>query len=268
MTSNIGNSKYKNKPKNAIYKNKDWLYNIYIINKKSSVEIAKICNVYHSTVLRQLKKYNIKRRNISYSIHIKLNKNKVDLSKQAKQFIYGELLGDGHLTEGSRYACLFSYASKYKKYLEWLSSQLNNYGIKQSGKIYKRNIKGKNYYQYFSKSYPEFKKIRKIFYPNNIKIIPNKINITPLLLRQWYIGDGSLIKVKKRNKGNEKPYIRIATLGYNKEDLEIIIIKLCKLNLKCNLNKDKVIRFSVYSTNDFLDYIGICPIDCYKYKWR
>lgn len=268
MTSNIGRLKYKNKPKDSIYKNKDWLYKNYIIDGKSSVEIAKECNVLsHSTILKQLKKHKIKRRNISYSIHIRLNKNVVNLSEKARQFIYGELLGDGHLTKGSKYACLFSYASQYNEYLEWLSSQLNNFGIKQSNRIYERIIKGKRYYQYFSKTYAELKNIRNIFYPKGEKIIPNELEISPLLLRQWYIGDGSLNK-PSRIKWNEKPYIKIAAMGFNKRDLQNIIIKINNVGLKCNLNKDKTIQFSVYSTKDFLNYIGKCPIKCYQYKWR
>lgn len=253
--------------RNKKYRNENWLKEKYLREGLSSTQIAKICDVYASTILRWLIKYDIKRRNNSYSVHIRENKNTVNLSYEAKQFIYGELLGDGHLTKGSKYACLFSYASRHNEYLEWLSSKLNDFGIEQSNKIYERIIKEKKYFQYFSKSYPELKEIRNIFYPDGIKIIPNKIEITPLLLRQWYIGDGSLIKPSKR-RWNGKPYIKIAALGFNREDLQNIITKINNIGLRCTLNKDKIIQFSVYSTKDFLKYAGDCPVKCYQYKWE
>lgn len=47
------------------YKNKDWLYDQYWNKNKSSPQIAKECNVSKTIILRNLKKFNIKRRTSS-----------------------------------------------------------------------------------------------------------------------------------------------------------------------------------------------------------
>lgn len=50
---------------NKIYKNKDWLYQKYIVEKLSIRKIARICYCDHTVIHHWLKKYNINRRNIS-----------------------------------------------------------------------------------------------------------------------------------------------------------------------------------------------------------
>jgi len=49
---------------------KEELYDLYWNKKYSSTEIAKMFNVYHNTVLRWMKKFNIPRRSLSESIKI------------------------------------------------------------------------------------------------------------------------------------------------------------------------------------------------------
>ena len=53
---------------NTLYKNKEWLENKYIIEKVNGMEIAKICDVYFSTIYKYLEKFNIPTRsaNIAY----------------------------------------------------------------------------------------------------------------------------------------------------------------------------------------------------------
>jgi len=47
-----------------LYKNKNWLYEQYIIKKLSSPKIARICNTGKTTILTWLKKFNIPTRTI------------------------------------------------------------------------------------------------------------------------------------------------------------------------------------------------------------
>jgi len=45
-----------------LYQNKDWLYNRYIVQKKTIVEIASECSVSHMTIQRYIDKFNLKTR--------------------------------------------------------------------------------------------------------------------------------------------------------------------------------------------------------------
>ncbi|MBA7573611.1 hypothetical protein ES708_15409 [subsurface metagenome] len=190
-------------------------------------------------------------------------KNKVILSNKAKQFIYGELLGDGCLENISRSSSRFTYASKYLDYVKWLSSELNNFGLKQSGKIMQHDNNWGTYYQYKTKCYPELKEIRSKWYTNGKKIVPKDIKLTPLTCRQWYIGDGSL-----RHPIDAKPAIVLSTDNFTICNVELLVNKINILGLKATryLSTNRIYIWA-NSTKIFLDYIGLCPVNCYKYKW-
>lgn len=57
--------------KMKLYKDRDWLYQKYIIEKLSTPEIGKICRVVNRTILNQLNKFGIKTRNIIESKRVK-----------------------------------------------------------------------------------------------------------------------------------------------------------------------------------------------------
>lgn len=194
-------------------------------------------------------------------------RNSCNLSQKAIDWIYGELLGDGYLRKGSCRATLFSYASKYLEYAEYVRDTLNSFGIEQVGRIYKRHLTHRNMncytYDYVSRAYPELLVIRKKWYPKGKKIVPRDIKLTPLTVRQWYIGDGSLVKSK---------FITLYTQCFTVYDVNWLVKQLRKLGFKANRQKrDNTIRISNKNTRktsrDFLDYIGKCPVKCYKYKW-
>lgn len=55
---------------NKLYKNKDWLYQEYIIKKISKREIAQRCKCDHGTITRYLHKFNIPIRTLSEAIKL------------------------------------------------------------------------------------------------------------------------------------------------------------------------------------------------------
>ena len=59
----------------------------------------------------------------------------------------------------------------------------------------------------------------------------------------------------------------MCTMGFNLKDVYFLRKKLLKKGFLCNIEKDKRIYISRKSTKDFLNYIGPCLVDCYKYKW-
>lgn len=247
-----------------LYNNKEWLYNKYVNEKLSSIQIGKIYNVSESTIRRRLRKFNIPIRSNSESHYLK-NKNSCNLSQEAIEWINGELLGDGCLNSRCEYSAMFRYSSKYPEYIHYVSDKLKSFGIEQIGRMYQ--FKDKKYgsmtYYYCSRSYAELSTIYKQWYPEGKKIIPRNIKFTPITLRQLYIGDGSLINSKKC-----KSYITLATNCFKILDVEWLIKQFNKLGIKANRQKcNNVIRIPAYSTKYFLRYIGICPVKCYQYKW-
>ena len=247
------------------YKNKDWLNQKYSIEKLDSYQIAKLCNCVSSTIRCWLRRFNIPIRSNGEAHHLSYN-NHCNLSKEAIEWINGELLGDGYLRLISSYSANFQYSSKYLEYIQYISDTLQSFGIERSGKIRKRYHKDMDYYSYSyqSHSYKKLLPIRKQWYPNNKKIVPKDIKLTPLVCRQWFIGDGSLIHQKKSNK----PYIKLATCGFLIKDVENLIKKLREFYFIITRQmSSNSIHISTKSTKDFLNYIGYCPVECYQYKW-
>ena len=257
------------------YKNKKWLHKMYYEKMLSIPKIAEISNIGDNAVWKWMKKYNIPRRSSGEAIHLALG-NHCNLSIKAIEFLNGELLGDGNLMSYSKWSARFKYSSKYKEYIQFISNKLNSFGIKQSGKIIGRCSKGKNNsllrkYYYNSRVYEDLLPLFKKWYPNGglgkcgNRVVPKDIKLTPLVCRQWYIGDGSL----KRNKGRSRmPWVTLATCTFSISDVEWLVKKLNKLGFKAARQPSgNTIYISTYSTKDFLKYIGKCPVKCYQYKW-
>jgi hypothetical protein len=258
---------------NHKYRNKKWLEEKYLIEQLSQSKISKLCKVSHSTIQYWLNKNNIRLRSIGEIAHLRLA-NHCNLSQEAIEWIDGELLGDGCLTttaknkksESKYCSVLFRYSSKHKEYIDYISNTLNSFGIKQSGNIIKMVDKKTNsiHYKYNSKSYVELIPIYKKWYLSGKKKVPKDIELTPIVLKQWYIGDGSIIQRKKRNI---MPYIILCTMGFLAENVIELAKQLTKLGFKASRFSDNTIYISAYSVKDFLEYIGLCPVDCYQYKW-
>jgi len=248
------------------YQDKVWLKNKYWNEELSTYKIAKLCEVYQPTIYKWLIRFNIPLRSHSEAIHLG-RVNHCNLSKNAIEWINGELLGDGCLYSYSSYSASFRYTSKHKEYIEYIRDTLKSFGIKQSGKIYGRHHidRGMNCYsyRYSSLEYEELLPIRRKWYPNNRKIIPKDFKINPITLRQHFIGDGYL----QHNEGR-RPRIELATNGFSISDVNWLVQELIKLGFKATRwASHNSIGISVCSTKAFLNYIGKCPVKCYQYKW-
>jgi len=246
------------------YKNKEWLYEKYWKGNLSVNQIADICKLSNEGLRKWMKKFNIPRRSYGEANHLRRGNN-CELSKEATEWINGELLGDGSLNSQYRYSARFVYGSKYLEYIKYVKDTLNSFNINIIGKIYKKRNKrqGNISYSYTSRAYEELAFIRKKWYPKGIKIVPRDIKLTPTTLRQHFIGDGSL------NHGKYgKPYITLATNGFTISDVEWLVKQLINLRIKAlRWSARNTIGISTESTKDFLNYIGKCPVSCYQYKW-
>lgn len=219
------------------------------ISKKNSYSIQRIKNI--------LLKNDIKIINVSESKRI-YHQRSVNISDKLLEIIYGELLGDGHIRP-TQHQAFFQYNTSNKEYCMWLKKQFNNDGIKTS-KIYKINngvgVSGNILVSFHFKTIStiEFKDIREKWY-DNIKIVPEDLNLTPTIVRHWWIGDGSLSSQK------------FATNGFLKRDVDLLVNKLNNIGIKSKRYKDNTIYVSRKSIKELISFIGKCPVKSYNYKW-
>jgi ubiquinol-cytochrome c reductase cytochrome b subunit len=120
-------------------------------------------------------------------------------NKDILQFLYGSLLGDGHLERhgnGSRFS--LQQEDSHKDYLLWSHHFLasRNYTNPTSPEI-KSRIGNKNKIRYTLScktwTFTSFNIIHQEWYLNNIKILPSAIDfyLNPLALAVWIMNDGS-----------------------------------------------------------------------------
>ena len=250
----------------SLYRDKTWMFDQYVTQQKSSEQIAEELGMGSSTIASWLEQLGIPKREMSERHHL-ARANYVDLTSEAMQFLEGQLLGDGCLQSHSEFSALYQHGSKYRWYCEWLSDTLAGYGIQQSGNIRKNLVLGKyDSYQYASLAYTELRAVRERFYPEGKKIIPADLEITPLVLREWYVGDGSLAYPKRG-----RPAIMLATCCFSHDDVALVADKLRDLGLEVShySNKHERLRIPARSVGRFLEYIGPPPkeIPMYHYKW-
>lgn len=252
----------KEKMKLKEYQNKEWLFNKYWNEELSQKQIRKLCRTTRFTIRYWMKKLNIPRRSSSKSVHL-ARANHCKLSQKSIEWINGELLGDGSLYSYSPYSAGFTYSSKYLEYCQYVSDTLRSFGIEQSGKIIKKNHKNIIHYGYHSRSYKELLPLYQKWYIDGKKAIPKNLRLTPLTIRQHYIGDGSLI----HQGGNTR--IILCTCGFSILSVNWLVQKLNNLGFKAMRQPSlNTIHISTYSVKNFLTFIGRCPVKCYQYKWE
>ena len=103
---------------------KKLLYKLYIKEEKTCKEIAKILRCSYTTILKYLKKYNIRIRRKGP----RLNPEIILTSKEI-QIINGMLLGDGSLPISKKYPnanARLTYCSINKDICIWLNKQLES----------------------------------------------------------------------------------------------------------------------------------------------
>ena len=224
------------------YRDKDWLYQKYCVEKRTLRDIAKECNSSFSAINYWLIKYNIPKRT-TYESYIWNNTGICVITDFMKDFIDGELLGDASMhTQGGKTA-YFQYGSKYEEYIKYLIDVFCSHNISYIGNVrksYKGEGKRGSLYTYCltTKSYPEFKNFHDRFYKEHTKIVPQDINFSPVMIRQWFIGDGSLIHRKTRKS---RPIVKLCTHSFSQMEVNFLVEKLNEiLNIECWARKDKI----------------------------
>jgi hypothetical protein len=192
------------------------------------------------------------------------NLRNVIITKEAESIIDGILISDGSLTKG-KYTSRISFGFKYKETNEriikdLLKSQIFINYITETKKIDKRT--NNQYISYHSKSlsYYIFLELRKKWYTENVKKIPDDLQFTPLFLYWWFVCDGF-----KKNKG-----ICFCTESFNNEDLLTLQNKFYEIGIKSSIHKNKRMYLNIKNKMIFYKIIENEKIkiqDEYKYKF-
>lgn len=120
------------------------------------------------------------------------------LTPKQKAIIYGLILGDGYLQKtGQRNARLrIEHSVKQKIYVDWLRERLTTVFQKKPDYLKRLHPYSKRTYEYYrfqSNASPLFGQLRKKFYTNTHKSIPEDIDRfleSPVTLAVWYMDDG------------------------------------------------------------------------------
>lgn len=246
----------------------------HINNGLTYLEISNIENLSVQQITNKVSKIQGLKANLSRKLNITNDENSV---------ILGTLLGDGYIdnecTRGNFQSRLGMHHSDTQfEYLNYKISLLPS--LDWGNKLRKQSVKGlkfrgrcsgnKTYtsYTYRTFSNKMFTELRKKWYPNNVKIVPNDLILTPLMLAIWFQDDGSSTKYQ----------VYFCTNSFSKEDCMFLVSKLEDLNIKSRVlttkRNEHLIYLNAESILDFIIMIDkyVCPTMKYKLKkldkWR
>lgn len=247
------------------------LYQKYVVEQLSQYNTAKYFNCSVDTVVRNLKDYGIKAHIANYHAH----EQKVFLTEQQKNYLYGAMLGDGCLSKNKRSVnSQFTYTSKSFQHVEFVSIPFKDILYQEGIKyITYHDVRTNNIYERYTFrtiTDLEFENERKIWYPDNVKHIPNNLRLNSEMCLIWYIGDGGICNT------NRSQNIKLSTHCFKKEEQEDILLpQLSHFDanmMKMDIGSDGEQQYSIYiphrKMNLFLEYIGECPFIDYLYKWN
>ncbi len=197
-----------------------------------------------------------------------MNNNIIELNQEQKEIIDGLMLGDGYI--GKEYGninCRFGITQKRDsvEYLEDLSTKIQSnkiiysYNSNQSKKIFPRVTLYTRRHKFWTEQ-------RKVWYPNNKKIVPFDINITPTILLHWFICDGCCVY----NQICSALRVKLATNCFTFNEVELLNNKLHQINIQSTIHNTKqgyTINLNNQRCHNFFKYIGECPYKCFQYKW-
>ena len=172
----------------------------------------------------------------SQLIGVKIENNKPFISNEAKEILFGSLLGDGKLELPPRgLNARFGFTQSLDK-KDYFLSLLNSLAEICSGK-YRENFyldqrTGKTYtnLNFWSRALPLLNEFYFKFYNGKVKIVPLDFSLlTPLALAHWVMQDGS--------RGTSKG-LYICTDSFTHADVQRLSLYLSnKYYIKCSIHK-------------------------------
>lgn len=120
------------------------------------------------------------------------------LNKQQLAIIYGSIMGDSYLqSNGTNARLRFEHSLDQEEYLLWKFNSLKSIFSKSSvvriNRIHPLTEREYQYIRCQSKTLPELKEIKDIFYPAGKKVVPHNLRellMEPIALAVWFMDDG------------------------------------------------------------------------------
>lgn len=244
------------------------IVNLYV-SGLSIRRVAEQVSLSSGTVAYYLNKLNITRSPEQAAKIKDLSKiqNHIDISKELYEVLTGEMLGDGCLkcTGKSAY---FSYGTSNIVYRDYLMNRLKDLGLEIGDTWHYTNTRSDEYqlYGFYTKSYVELMDIYNQWYTNEPKKkILAQVELTPTIVKHWYVGDGTL----DHDKLKDTYRIYIFTCIFSQEENQLLADKLSLIGMPTRVGHVRhypCLRISSMATFEFLNYIGE-PVPGYEYKW-
>jgi len=239
------------------YRNKNWLREKYIDEGLFGTEIAEICGVHCTTIYNWLRKFDIPVQQRGK------RPNHVELTDELCEFLDGLLLGDGNIHPRHAGAA-YQHRDKHIEYLEWLNNRLKEFGLERSGNIYEYEQRGRPDGHYKTKDYIELSEFYQRWYDDEgNKTVPEDISLTPVVLMNWYIGDGTFYR------DDYEMVLGVKNIGC-REKLPMIKSQLEEMKIHPRINSTGLAIHRNKSLDNFFGYIlsdGIEIPPCYEYKF-
>jgi len=205
-------------------------------------------------------------------------------SEIQKEVITGILMGDGTVNRQKISKPFIKCSSITVEYLEYLDDLFGVFGNgvhlqNTAEELYERNEKSgfntnssvENYHDFYvwrSMSHEEFEEFTN-WYKNGEKVWPDDIEITPIVLKHWYCGDGTI------NKSHKRSAIQIAMNNEidNTEKVSALFSSaglptpsnytICK---RSEEHVDCTATFTQDQSEELFEYMGD-PLPGFEYKW-
>ena len=246
--------------------NSNILFDMYINQHMTMNEIAVRLSTYIKDIRKNIKENNIPIRKRGFGFNVK---QELILSSKQYEFLDGLMLSDGSIcrrnslkgrkTQGNDF---LSCAFKHKEFADYINNFLSlGSEVRLKNHISDRYKSG-NCFQYSLLSKPNvfFTKERDRWYPDGKKVIPADFRFTPTSMNIAYLGDGYIKRDAKQ--------VRLCTNAFNIEVINNLIKQFLDIGIIAKISGRNEIYMNYDNSIKFLQYIGDCPVECYKYKWN
>jgi hypothetical protein len=188
----------------------------------------------------------------------------ISVSSNCLDIINGELLGDCSLSRlcNDKGNTCFSHSTSNIDYGKYLYNKLktNDIPLLKEEFLPARN-NGRPQFRTRTTTNKYWTELRRRWYPNGKKIVPIDLCLTKEVCLHWYLGDGYF----------EQGTSKISTCGFSYEENKYLSEMLTAMGFKATVNRRSggyyIIRFSKYSFQSFLNWIGSCPVIGYEHRW-
>lgn len=276
--------------KYSLLNNKEWLIEQYVSCQRNTTEIANMVGAKSGNSVRQaLIRNEIEVRNQRESTDLSkvANTDNFNLNDLSKQVIEGSLLGDASLcVYNIRSENSYPYFKKKNKYYQHVLYVADSIFLQDGASRISKDLDTRHdthYYTVRSLSHLELLPLLRDWYPeynNYKKVIPESLEVTPLVLLNWFLDDGH---ARIRNRNDYKPHwrnnkkqviITMCTESFSKTDQEMLSEKIKRSFglrfsiVKCNFGTGWRMILSQAQTTEFYNIIGTSPVGDLNYKWK